>query len=540
MEQRTFLAIVLSLLLLIGYQYYYMKTHPPKPGVTMEKPAEEKSPAEPQGNAVAPGAEEAPLKRLAIEKNGGEAKDITVETPLYTAVFTTRGASLKSFMLRDYRESLATDSGPVELVSATGTGDYPLTVGFPDSTVAIPGGVLYEASAGSLAVVGGEAPRQLIFSWAYPGEVKVDKIYTFHPGKYTFDLEIKVHNLSNITIKENALVAWTHYLDPDTKADRYSHEGPVAMVKNALVTEKIKNLDERKFTGPDVQWGGYETKYFIASIVPEQPSLTGFVMVQDAANVVTTALEGPRNIIPPGQSGTFRYALYVGPKEYERLKSEGLGIERAVDLGGTWIRWLTVPLLSVLNYIYQYARNYGLAIIILTVFIKLILWPLGTMSYKSMKEMQKLQPKLKELQEKFKNDKAKLQQATMEMYRTHKINPMSGCLPLLIQIPVFFALYKVLLYSIELRHAPFYFWIHDLSAKDPYYVTPIIMGATMFIQQKMTPTPTGNDLQVKMMMWMPVIFTFLFLSFPSGLVIYWLFSNVLSIGQQYYINRQQT
>ena len=128
----------------------------------------------------------------------------------------------------------------------------------------------------------------------------------------------------------------------------------------------------------------------------------------------------------------------------------------------------------------------------------------------------------------------------MEMYRTHKINPMSGCLPLLIQIPVFFALYKVLLYSIELRHAPFYFWIHDLSAKDPYYVTPIIMGATMFIQQKMTPTPTGNDLQVKMMMWMPVIFTFLFLSFPSGLVIYWLFSNLLSIGQQYYINRQQT
>ncbi len=153
-----------------------------------------------------------------------------------------------------------------------------------------------------------------------------------------------------------------------------------------------------------------------------------------------------------------------------------------------------------------------------------------------MKEMQKLQPKMQELREKYKDDKQKLSQETMALYKTHKVNPLGGCLPILIQIPVFFGLYKVLLYAIELRHSPFFFWIQDLSAKDPYYITPIIMGATMFIQQKMTPT-MGDPMQAKIMLLMPVVFTFLFLNFPSGLVLYWLFNNIISIGQQVYINK---
>jgi YidC/Oxa1 family membrane protein insertase len=168
-----------------------------------------------------------------------------------------------------------------------------------------------------------------------------------------------------------------------------------------------------------------------------------------------------------------------------------------------------------------------------------IFWPLGNKSYESMKKMQKLQPKMKELQEKYKTDRQKLSQETMALYRTHKINPMSGCLPMLIQIPVFFGLYKTLLYAIELRHSPFYWWIQDLSEKDPYYITPIIMGGTMWLQQKMTPVG-GDPMQQKIMLWMPVIFTFLFLNFPSGLVIYWLFNNIISIGQQYYINKRHS
>jgi YidC/Oxa1 family membrane protein insertase len=177
-----------------------------------------------------------------------------------------------------------------------------------------------------------------------------------------------------------------------------------------------------------------------------------------------------------------------------------------------------------------------MAIILLTVIIKILFWYPTHISYKSMKEMKKVQPEVAKLREKFKDDKEKLNKEMMELYRRYKVNPMSGCLPMVIQIPVFFALYKVLLYSIEIRHAPFYWWIQDLSAADPYYISPILMGASMFVQQWMTPT-TGDPTQAKMMLIMPVVFTFMFLSFPTGLVIYWLFNNLLSIGQQIYINK---
>jgi len=291
--------------------------------------------------------------------------------------------------------------------------------------------------------------------------------------------------------------------------------------------------------GPDVSWAGFEKKYFVAAIIPQQPSLTNLIMSKDAQNLVSIDLEGPKNIILPGQFGTYGYTLYLGPKEYATLKAEGVGLENSINFG-SWLKWLALPLLTALKYAYQYAQNYGMAIIILTLLIKIVLWPLGNISYKSMKEMQKLQPKIKEIQERHKDDKGKMNQEVMALYKTYKVNPMSGCLPILVQLPVFLGLYKALLYSIELRHAPFYLWIHDLSAKDPYYITPLVMGATMFLQQKMSPTPGGDQMQAKMMMWMPVIFTFMFLNFPSGLVIYWLFNNIISIGQQYYVNKRKS
>lgn len=198
------------------------------------------------------------------------------------------------------------------------------------------------------------------------------------------------------------------------------------------------------------------------------------------------------------------------------------------------------PMLFLLKLFYKFIPNYGLAIIFLSVGIKLVFWPLTHKSQKSMKGMQKLQPKIAELKEKYKNNKEELNRKTMEFYRTNKVNPLGGCLPILIQIPVFFALYRVLLNSIEIRHAPLIsFWINDLSSKDPTYISPLLMGASMFIQQKMTPT-VGDPAQAKIMLAMPVIFTFMFLSFPSGLVIYWLVTNVLSIAQQYYINKHTT
>ena len=202
-----------------------------------------------------------------------------------------------------------------------------------------------------------------------------------------------------------------------------------------------------------------------------------------------------------------------------------------------WFSAVAKPLLTALKFFYRYVHNYGIAIIIVTVIIKILFYPLTYKSYKSMKEMQKIQPKMAELKEKYKNDRDAMNKAVMELYKTHKVNPLGGCLPMLVQMPIFVALYRALMYSIELRHAPFMLWIQDLSTKDPYYVTPIIMGATMFIQQKMTPATGMDPAQAKMMLALPVVFTVMFLNMPAGLVLYWLVNNILTIAQQMYINK---
>jgi len=540
MDKRTLLAVVLSLALLIGYQYFFPNARP----LTPVKPVQQTEEAA-VGGQVDTGDQatgEAPVierqkSLVQKDKDNGTGKDVVAEGALYTAIFNSRGAGLKSFKLKGYRKDLKKDSLLVEMVGIGGDTNYPLASTFPESSINIPADVLYEASADSIDFTYAAGAQDLVFSWSYPGAIRVDKVYTFYPDRYSFDLEVRVTNLSDDTIRQQALLTWSQYVDPEGKGDRYSHVGPISYVKGKAVSEKIKKLGEKKFSDPDVSWGGFEKKYFISAMIPEQPSLTRFVVSKDSGNTVFTGIEGPKTIIPPGQSGTFRYALYLGPKEHDRLLAQDVGLENSIDFG-SWVKWLALPLLKALKWIDTYVHNYGVAIILLTILVKLIFWPLGNMSYRSMKGMQKLQPQMKKLQEKYKDDKAKLQQETMALYKANKVNPMTGCLPMLIQLPVFFGLYRALLYSIELRHAPFVFWIQDLSAKDPYYITPIIMGATMFLQQKMSPAPGGNEMQAKMMLWMPVIFTFLFLNFPSGLVIYWLFNNILSIGQQYYIYKK--
>ncbi len=445
---------------------------------------------------------------------------------------------MKSFKLKDYRKTLDKDSELIELVNTKAGMEYPLAVTFPESSINVSFEEIYQADGASIDITKATDARKLTFIWSYPEKIKIEKVYTFYPNKkYSFDLEVKVHNISTRSLNENALLNWNQFADTNAKTDRYSHNGPISYVKNSIHREKITKLETKKFLGPDISWTGFESKYFIASMIPQKPSLTRLILFKDPQDIVSISLEGPKNIIPPGQSGLFNYSLYLGPKDYDILKTENIGLENSIDFGD-WIKWLALPLLISLKFLYQYVHNYGIAIIVLTILIKILFWPLGNKSYKSMKEMQKLQPMIKELQEKYKDDKAKVNQETMALYKRYKVNPMGGCLPMVIQIPVFFGLYKALLYSIELRHEPFFFWIQDLSAKDPYYITPIIMGATMFLQQKMTPQAGGNPMQQKLMLWMPVIFTFLFLNFPSGLVIYWLFNNILSIGQQYYINKK--
>ena len=549
MDKRTLIAIVLSFIVVAVYQLFFAPT-PPPPAPEVVQKTEKENLVKPESREVlkkTPSIYE-PIKGKILQETltktpssihePTRGKDIKVESPFYSATFTTVGGTLKSFKLKGYRKTLAENSELIELVNIKDGMESPLAVTFPESSINVSSEEIYKADEASIDITKTMDARKLTFIWSYPEKIKIEKIYTFYPNKkYSFDLEVKVHNISRRSLNENALLSWYQFADPNANTDRYSHNGPISSVKNSIDREKISKLETRKFLGPDVSWGAFESKYFIASMIPQKPSLTSLILFKDPQDLVSIGLEGPKNIIPPGQSGFFNYSLYLGPKDYDILKTENIGLENSIDFGD-WIKWLALPLLIALKFLYQYVHNYGIAIVILTILIKIIFWPLGNKSYKSMKEMQKLQPMIKELQEKHKDDKAKVNQETMALYKRYKVNPMGGCLPMLIQIPVFFGLYKALLYSIELRHEPFFFWIQDLSAKDPYYITPIIMGATMFLQQKMTPQAGGNPMQQKLMLWMPVIFTFLFLNFPSGLVIYWLFNNILSIGQQYYINKK--
>ncbi len=531
METRTLAAIVLAFIVVLVYQYFFVKPLPqPKPEAFQ---TEEKTAVKSKSTEV---LKETLTKTIPYEQEPISGKDIKVESPLYTATFTTIGGTLKSFKLKNYCKTLDKNSEFIELVNVKNGMEYPLTITFPESSINIPPEGIYQADVDSVNLTTIMDTRRLTFAWSYPEKMKIEKIFTFYPEKYSFDLEVKVHNLSKRALSENILLNWNQFADPKASTNRYSHNGPISFVKNSIHREKVKKLVGGKSLGPDVSWGGFENKYFIASMISQKPSLTSLALLKDSRNAVSVGLEGPKNLIPPGQSGFFNYSLYLGPKDYDILKAEGVGLENSVNFG-SWIKWLALPLLIALKFLYQYVHNYGIAIIVLTTLIKIAFWPLGNKSYKSMKEMQKLQPIMLKLREKYKDDKAKLNQETMGLYKKYKVNPLGGCLPMLIQIPVFFGLYKALLYSIELRHSPFFWWIQDLSAKDPYYITPIIMGGTMFLQQKMTPQ-MGDSMQQKMMLWMPVIFTFLFLNFPSGLVIYWLFNNILSIGQQHYINKQ--
>ena len=284
----------------------------------------------------------------------------------------------------------------------------------------------------------------------------------------------------------------------------------------------------------EVHWTGFADKYFLTAAMPVNGTLGG-VTVRDNKGYVENTISSAPIALNPGETFSLPYRLYFGPKDLDLLKGEGNQLERAIDLG--WFSSVAKPLLYALKFLYRYVRNYGIAIIIITVVIKILFYPLTYKSYKSMKEMQKLQPKMAELKEKYKNDRDAMNKAVMELYQTHKVNPLGGCLPMLVQMPIFIALYRALMSSIELRHAPFMLWIHDLSARDPYYVTPIVMGATMFVQQRMTPSAGMDPAQAKMMMMLPVIFTVMFINMPAGLVLYWLVNNILTIAQQAYINK---
>ena len=528
MENRVIIAIVLSIAVLYGYSL--LVPQPPKKIETGKPMTQEGVSATVPAASVQPGREAlVPVATLPVL---APAREVVVDTDLYKAVFSSRGGSLKSLLLKKYHEQAGPGGKEISLISEQAPDNYTLKSEAKGFAVD-PASVCSVNSDGF--TVGKGDKRELEFVCSNPQGTILKKSYTIHGDSYGIDLNQQLVNSSAVKQEGVLRLVLNTRIEPTVKESRFEEHGPVIMTGTDVVTMKLKELEKGpKVYDKDVLWSGYSDKYFLTAVMAGTGAI-GSVNIRDNKGYVEEAISSRAIILNPGEVFTLPYKLYYGPKDLDILKAQGNQLEKVIDLG--WFTVVAKPLLYALKFLYGYVHNYGIAIIIITVIIKMLFYPLTYKSYKSMKDMQKIQPKMALLKEKYKNDKDAMNKAVMELYKTNKVNPLGGCLPMLVQFPIFVALYRALMTSIELRHAPFIFWVHDLAAKDPYYVTPIIMGATMFIQQKMTPTTSMDPTQAKMMMALPLVFTVMFINMPSGLVLYWLVNNLLTIAQQMYINK---
>ncbi len=473
-----------------------------------------------------------------------EEKNIKVYSDLFELNFNTSGARLVEAQLFNFKQQNTPDSPFVKIVDVKTAefGTYGISGG---DGFNLPEDIIYTSAVDELSLSNTEK-TDLVFQATTPDNTKITKIFTFYPNKYYFDINVFIENFSNTikrgTIKFSIVNQW----DDKKAGDRYSFVGPTSFNGEDLLNNEVEDLKEsNKSYGSKILWTAYETKYFTNIVKPFDNSLNS-LNIHIKNDAIFNTLISEKTIFEKNKQSSFKYTGYLGPMDMELLKEPGLSFERIIDLG--FFDIIAKPLKIALNFFYGYLGNYGFAIVLLTVCIKAIFWPLTQKSYSSMKNMQKLQPQMAKLRAKHGKDKQKLNQEMMALYKENRVNPFGGCLPILVQIPVFFALYQVLLGGIELRHAPFMLWITDLSAADTLISDalglgfalgplPVIMGFTMFLQQKMAPT-NMDPMQAKIMLFMPVFFTFIFLSFPSGLVVYWLINNLLTIAQQYLINRE--
>lgn len=378
--------------------------------------------------------------------------------------------------------------------------------------------------------------------WKDSGEVKVTKRFTLRRGDYLIDVDLLVENNSSERWQANLFGQIKRGSEPPPSAGTNSMGlKPFLGVATTLPDDRFSkytfsDLEEEPFKAQlPGGWIAMIQHYFLSAWIPDSNATHTYSARRTDAGFNIAEFTSPALVLDPGQSGSTGAGFYAGPKDQYRLREISPYLELSVDYG--WLWWIAQPLFWLLTKIQLLVGNWGVAIILLTVLIKGLFFRLSAASYRSMANMRRVQPKMVDIREQYADDRQKQSQALMELYRKEKINPMGGCLPILVQMPVFIALYWVLMESVELRHAPFFLWIDDLSVMDPYFVLPLMMGASMFFMQKLNPPPP-DPMQAKIMQWMPVMFTFFFLWFPSGLVLYWVVNNLLSMGQQWYITRQ--
>jgi YidC/Oxa1 family membrane protein insertase len=548
--KRLILAIVLSVVVLFGYQLLFVKkapqpavVNPAAPAASVEAPGAlpggaapaNKPPAD--AGAAKPAEQSASLSAAPAVAAASEIK-AQVDTSLFQAVWSNKGGVLLSWKLKKHlddkkqplelvpRITETLGIHPFSLLDETGTAapsiDYAAIQANPLNAA------FYEIDGTDLVLKDGQK-GSLRFRYADGQGLEVEKVYTFTGGSYEFRTEIRAAR-SGKTLEPRVL--WGPGIGNPTEEEiKKSFGGGGGMT--ALAGKNFYRVDERKFK-PErsvlnyLDWAAYDDNYFCVLFVPAAQPGAAALIRKDAERASSFFLAASR----PGR-------VFLGPKEFDRLTDFGLNAKKLMRFGTFGI--FAEILFATIKVIHKAVPNWGWSIIILTLLIKIIFFPLTYSSTKSMAKMAELQPKIKSLRNKYKKSKTdiderrKMNEEMMALYKQHGVNPAGGCLPLLIQIPFFFGIFKMLQSAIEFRHSPWMLWIGDLSVKDPYYVTPVLMGITQYISQKMTPT-AADPSQAKMMMLMPVIMTFFFLNFQSGLVLYWLTSNVLQIGQQALMN----
>lgn len=560
MEQgRVILAIVLSIIVFLAWEFIFSG----KDKVQNQEKKIKVAQAEKKTTK-----EEAYVKAIEKEKDGSIAKEvvkkkdeniteektgriITVHTPLYSVKISEKGALFRSFVLKKYREAVEIDS-PYKEIIVKKNQQGSVILGLEGNSIEGIERAVFLSHLNENTVDVINEKREIGFSWESPEGIIFEKIFSFSPDEYTIGLNINIKNGSGRAFEDKLRLSLIKYFKQEKAM--YGFEGPSALINNKLEQIKVKKIEDQNIFSGSFKWIAVQDRYFMSSILTGNgtDSPEGIMRLLFNDNILKAQYILPSTRVNPGTMKKVEYKLFLGPKSMKVLKKAGHRLEKAIDFGMFDI--LAKPCLWIMNFLHDNViQNYGIAIIILTMFTKILLWPLGTKSYKSMGEMKKIQPLMAEIKEKYKNDKKKMNQEVMGLYKTYKINPVGGCLPMVVQIPVFFALYRMLYEAIELRHAPFFLWINDLSAPDrlfsfdfsipfmqPPYGIPvltIIMGASMLLQQKMSP-PMGDAAQAKMMMFMPIIFTVIFINFSSGLVLYWLVNNVLSMAQQHYITKK--
>lgn len=525
-SKRLLLAAALSLGVLFLWERFGPKppARPPAPPAVLQPTA---APAPTAGAAVAPATD--PATGAAEKIAAAEERLTTIENPVARATFSNRGAVLTSFVLRRQTD----DAGrPLEIVhSIPESASKPLAVVFSDSAE------LTKLSSTSLYAVEKTSDTTIRFRYA-DERLSVTKEVRLG-NAYLFDVRVDVAG------REYTLVVGTGLRNPSDKERASSYVMPPTAVASTggslerIAGPKLKKVESWPLAPND--FVGIEDNYFLAAFAPRQPAVARIVPYTVAPSP-TTPNAKPETLVSAGVTGSGQLDLraFFGPKDVEILETTGLGLERTVDFG--WFGILARPLLWLLKKAYSWTGNYGLAILLVTLLIRILLFPLMHKSYASMKKMQKLAPKMNAIRDKYKKAKtdaaqrAKMNQELMALYQAEGYNPMSGCFPVLLQLPILVAFYNVLSRAVELRHAPFVFWIKDLSAVDRSYLLVILMIVTMYIQQAMTPS-TIDPIQKKIFMAMPLLWGFMLKEMPSGLVLYWLFSNVLTILQQMLINR---